>query len=141
LATRWLNAVQEVAVTAFVTVGTAVIGYFVPAWLRPWIMGQRVDQLLRNAALSAIARTKDAAKGQTVTVPVMNEMLGRAMKYANDQAPTVVDWAAKGAVSLAKMLLARFADLGVVPKDYTTEKAEEVAIDFATATKKSMGGG
>jgi hypothetical protein len=139
LTTRLINGTQEGLLALFMLAANAMLIYFVPAWLQPFVMTRRTDQLLRNAALSAIARTKGAVAGKQVTVPVMNEMLGRAMQYGVDQAPSVVDWAAANMSQYAKILMARFADQGVVPAAYGSADAKKVAAGFDAQIKKGMG--
>jgi hypothetical protein len=136
-----LNVAQPVVLLALSGVTTYVMAAFVPPWIRAFAgdaAQRRINQVLEHAVLSAIAQTKEAVQGQRTSIPVGSEILQRAAQYAVDQAPDLVNHAAKGQVdNLLKMVLARMEKLGVAPEhfDVTTVK-ETFPVDINKAFGK-----
>lgn len=66
-----------------------------------------VEQLLKNALEFGINKTKGAVKGETLSVPVANEVLERALEYATKYgAAWVLKWL-DGEAGLKDRLIAR----------------------------------
>jgi hypothetical protein len=123
-----LNIAQPIVLLALSGVTTYVMAAFVPPWIRAFAgdaAQRRINQVLEKAVLSAIAQTKDVVQGKRTTLPLASEVLARAAQYAVDQAPDLVNHAAKGQVdNLLKMILARMEQLEIAPHDFDVKAAK-----------------
>lgn len=127
------SAVVELLVVVLMFAVSAVLA-MLPAWVRdivqPIVNTMRFDQLVRNAALSAIGATQGAAAGREATIEVTNELVRAGMRYIFENgSQKVLDFAGSGINQLAEKLLARLVDQGVVPPDYTGDQAVEAVRD------------
>jgi hypothetical protein len=129
---NWVNGVVDVALPALGTVLTGVVTYIVSAYVPPWLRAitgqrgqQRVNEIINNAVMSAVGQTKNAMLGKALEIPVANEVLRRAMQYAVDQAPKLIkDAANSNAENLAKMVMARMTQWGLLPPKWDLAKAK-----------------
>lgn len=140
-----VNFLLPTALTILSGVTTYVVGAYMPPWLRA-IAGTslqaRINTILEKAVLSAVARTAGAVTGQRLTVPIGIEVLRKAFQYAVDQAPDLMEHAAKGQVeNLIKMLLARMEQLGVAPAEGLPAKdaVAQGGFDFGSEISKQLG--
>lgn len=139
-----MNVLLPTALTVLSGVATYVIGKYMPPWMRAFAgdaAQRRVNQVLEKAVLSAVAQTKGAIAGKRLTLPVGIEVLRKAAQYAVDQAPELMNHAAKDQVdNLLKMLLARMEQLGVAPENLDVDAAKKKTdFDFRNEISRQMG--
>lgn len=88
----WVAALLAYSRDGIIALVVAGLGYAsrnLPASIGSMIETFRVEQLLKRAVDYGIAAAAGAAKGQTLSIPVANEVIRRAMQYASDNAPTL----------------------------------------------------
>lgn len=88
----WLAALlaySRDAIIAFVVAGLGYASRNLPGAIGAMIETFRVEQLLKRAVDYGIAAAAGAAKGQTLTIPVANEVIRQAVQYATDNAPSL----------------------------------------------------
>lgn len=84
-----LLAYSRDAIIALVVAGLGYASRNLPGAVGSMIETFRVEQLLKRAVDYGIAAAAGAAKGQTISIPVANEVIRQAMQYASDNAPTL----------------------------------------------------
>lgn len=164
---EWLTGLVNVALPAVGTLLTGIASYVVAAYVPPWLKAitgqrgqQRVNEVINKAVLSAVAQVRGALLGKQLEIDVANDVLRRAMQYAVDQAPDLVKSAARDNVeNLARMVMARMVEHGLLPADYSMKAAKPAAstevvnnetgksavvpkkdFSFEDATRTGMGG-
>lgn len=138
----FLSNLTEVALAAV----AIIAGYAakqVPLLLRPFIDNKRVETLIRNAVLSAIAKAKDAVAGKQLSVQVNSQIVRYALEYALAHAgPGLIQWMGGSLPMIVDKILAQMVQLGIIGQDFdlaaaaeavrtaprTQEKAREVGI-------------
>lgn len=138
------GALQPVLTLALTGIASYVVSAYMPPWLKA-ITGKagqdRVNQVLTNAVNSAIGRVQGAVKGQQATLPIASEILGKAVAYAVEQAPKLIQAATQGKLeNLYNMVLARMTEAGVVPTDASGAEIKAGASEFHDAITAGMGG-
>lgn len=136
-----LNATQQILALLLLAAATAVIG-ILPSWvqniLRPLVQTWQANQLFEKLAATAVAGTKGVVAGKTVDIEIANDMIRNIVQMAiTNGSPKLLAFIDASAESLGAKALARLQSLGVIPADYTLDKAVEaaqVAID-TTAPK------
>lgn len=112
----WGDIFAGVLSAIWATAGTALVALlyrWVPAIIRPIL----TEQLLTQALNYAFGAVEGAVKGQTVTIPIANEMLRHAVQYANDNgAPKLLKWIGD---TLEPKLIARLSAQGALPATAT----------------------
>jgi hypothetical protein len=90
----------------------------------------RVDALVGRAVDFAIAAVEGALHGQSVSVPVANEILRKALEYAVQGAPVL---AAKIEGTIRPKIIARMAAAGVVPANASVALIPDPAPQISAA--------
>lgn len=99
----WLAAVAP-------TIGVGVVGLItwalrqLPAQASGVLTAMRVDQLLARAVDYGVNVTQGAVRGRTLDVATGNAVLAAAMRYAVEQAPTIVAMAGGEALVRNKII-------------------------------------
>jgi hypothetical protein len=105
----WITQSVAVVSTACVTVLTAIIARWAPAWVRTYL----TEQLLSRAVDYALGVVAGAAKGKVLEVPIANAVLREAATYAVEHAPTTAKWIGD---TLTPKLIARLSAAGSLPE-------------------------
>jgi hypothetical protein len=93
-------------IIALVVAGLGFAARSLPASAASLIETMRVEQLLTRAVDYGIAAARGAAKGQTLSIPIANEVIRKAIQYSVDNAPGL---AAKYGPTLQDKIIARLS--------------------------------
>lgn len=100
--------------TAAATIVVSLIGWTVHRFAPPAIAAFITNDAIERAVNYAIATTRDAARGQTASLTVTNELLATAARWVIANEPRVAEWAGD---NLRPLIVARLAAAGVVPAE------------------------
>jgi hypothetical protein len=136
----WIQQILALSTTALIPLVLAMVAYatkLVPDSLKPFVMMLRSEQIITRAVQSAIASVDGAVSGKKATVEVTNAILLQAMEFVMTNGSTaMIKFIGDDVNMLVQKLLARMHEEGVVPAEFSLDKADH-AVDAWFEDKKA----